>query len=79
MIKSYNEQGFLTSASPSTVTTTSAAGVTGSLVVGLNQGINGKIVGTSTSTAGAARETSCAWRRGALAFGLAAAAERLLL
>jgi hypothetical protein len=57
----------LTSATPSTATT-SVAGVTGSLVAGLNQGANGKVVGTSTSKAGAAIETARAW----LALGLAA-------
>lgn len=67
MPKSYNEQGFLTSPNPSTVTT-NAAGVTGSVTAGLNQGVNGKVVGTSTSKAGAAIETARAW----LALGLAA-------
>jgi hypothetical protein len=67
MSKSYNEQGFLTSTYLGAATT-SAAGVTGSLVGGLNQGVNGKIVGTSTSKAGAAIETARAW----LALGLAA-------
>lgn len=60
----------MTSAVPGATTsaTTTAAGVTGSATGGLVQGVNGKVVGTSTSKAGAAIETARAW----LAFGLAA-------
>ena len=69
MAKSYDEQGFLITAVSSTVAApTSAAGGISSLpAAGL--GINGKVVGTSTSKAGAAIETAGAW----LALGLAAA------
>ena len=70
----------MTSADPNSATaTTSGAAITGSIAGGLIQSVNGKVVGTSTSKAGAARETSCVWRRGALALGVAAVAERLLL
>ena len=75
MSKSYDQQGFLIIGSP---TTTSAGGGATSLGAGINGGIGGKVVGTSTSKAGAAKETS-AWR-GFVAMGIAAAiAERLLL
>lgn len=65
--KSYDEQGFLITAVSST--TASAVGGSSSLPgAGVNLGANGKVVGTSTSKAGAAIETARAW----LALGLAA-------
>jgi hypothetical protein len=71
MPKSYDEQGFLITATPSTTATTAiASGGSNSLAgVDVNLGANGKVVGTSTSKAGAAAETACAW----LALGLVAA------
>jgi hypothetical protein len=76
MSKSYDQQGFLITSSP---TTTAAAGIsTAGACFGADCGLNGKVVGTSTSKAAAAKETS-AWRNMAI-FGFAAAmAERLLL
>ena len=77
MPKSYDQQGFLVTSSPTT--TAAAAGIsTAGACFGADCGINGKVVGTSTSKAAAAKETS-AWRNVAI-FGFAAAiAERLLL
>jgi hypothetical protein len=71
--KSYDQQGFLITGSP---TTTSGGGAT-SLGAGINGDIGGKVVGTSTSKAGAAKE-SPVWR-GFMAMGVAAVVvERLL-
>lgn len=53
---------------PSTAAATSAAGGSSLPAAGVNLGANGKVVGTSTSRAGAAIETARAW----LALGLAA-------
>jgi hypothetical protein len=77
MPKSYDQQGFLVTSSPTTTAT--AAGIsTAGACFGADCGLNGKVVGTSTSKAAAAKETS-AWRNMAI-FGFAAAmAERLLL
>lgn len=77
MPKSYDQQGFLITASP--ITTAAATGISSAgACFGANCGLNGKVIGTSTSKAAAAKETS-AWRNMAI-FGFAAAvAERLLL
>lgn len=72
MPKSYDEQGFLitTTSTAAAASSTSAAGFSSSLGgAGLDLGLTGKVVGTSTSKAGAAVETAKAW----LALGLVAA------
>jgi hypothetical protein len=87
VVKSFDNQGFLVTRSPSPAVTqaasvsTAAGGPSGTFgggVFGANPA--GKIVNTKTSKAAAARETSVPWR-GATFVGLvaAAAAERLLL
>ena len=78
MPKSYDQQGFLITSSPTT-TADAAAGIsTAGACFGADCGLNGKVVGTSTSKAAAAKETSD-WRNVAI-FGFAVAiAERLLI
>ena len=76
MSKSYNEQGFLITSTPSTTaaaaaTSATAAGSLGSYTEGLNGGVYGKVVGTSTSKAEGPKQTSV-WSRFAL-LGVAAA------
>jgi hypothetical protein len=73
--KSYNEQGFLiTSTTPTTTVAPTYAPC-----FGANCGLNGKIIGTSSSKASAPRETAVPWRSGAIIGIAMALAERLLL
>ena len=80
--KSYDQQGFLITATPTTAgtptTTGAASAATGGACFGTNCGPNNKIVGTSTSKAAGARQTS-AWGSMAVLGIAAAVAERLLL
>ena len=80
MSKSYDQQGFLITSSPtSSSTTKSAGGVATSLGAGIDDGIGGKAAATRTSKAAASKETS-AWRGfGAIGIAAAVAAEGLLL
>jgi hypothetical protein len=76
--KSYDQQGFVITATPTTSGIAGAVVSTPGVCFGQNCGPGNKIVGTSTSTAAAARQTS-AWG-GMAVFGIVAAvAERLLL
>jgi len=80
--KSYDQQGFLITTTPTATTATAAAtantAVTQAPCLGSNCGLNGKVIGTSSSEAAAPRETF-AWRNGAMLGVVAALAERILL
>ncbi|KAG0650983.1 putative extracellular glycosidase [Hyphodiscus hymeniophilus] len=72
MVKSYDDQGFQITSTPSTTAAVSSTTSTNSLGAPANfaGAGNGKVMGTSTSKAGAAMETAKAWLGPAL--GLAA-------
>jgi Glycosyl hydrolases family 16 len=75
--KSYDQQGFLITTSP-TATATAIGAATQAPCFGSNCGLNGKIIGSSSANAAAPKETF-AWRSGAMLGIAAAIAERLLL
>lgn len=78
--KSYDQQGFLITSTPTggAVAASATSAGAGGICLGTNCGPNGKIVGTSSSKAAGAKQTS-AWS-GMAIIGIAAAfAERLLL
>lgn len=74
--KSYDQQGFLITTTP-TATTTAVGSATQAPCFGSNCGLNGKVIGTSSSKAAAPKETL--WRSGAMLGVAAALAERILL